>query len=58
LRIESKESNQLVVRGTSTPLEEGLRPERSLFGYLTGTEDYAEGTKAFLEKRKAVFEGK
>jgi hypothetical protein len=29
-----------------------------LFGYLTGTEDYAEGTRAFVEEIKPVFKAK
>jgi enoyl-CoA hydratase len=36
----------------------GLEKEIELFGACCGTEDFIEGTKAFLEKRKANFSGK
>jgi enoyl-CoA hydratase len=36
----------------------GLRCEAAGFGALATTEDALEGTRAFLEKRKAVFKGK
>jgi enoyl-CoA hydratase len=39
-------------------LEEGLRFEAAAFGVCAATEDYREGTRAFLEKRRAVFTGK
>lgn len=39
-------------------LEEGLKTEAALFGLSCGSEDYKEGTRAFLEKRPAVFPGK
>jgi enoyl-CoA hydratase len=34
---------------------EGLKYEASLFSLCCGTDDFKEGTKAFLEKRKPVF---
>jgi len=40
------------------PLSEGLRVEAGLFGELCGTEDFREGTSAFLEKRQAAFKGR
>lgn len=39
------------------PLE-GLQLEAERFGDICGTEDFKEGTKAFLEKRKAEFANK
>jgi len=41
-----------------TPLSEGLKLEASLFGVCCDSSDMKEGTKAFLEKRKANFIGK
>jgi len=38
--------------------KEGLNYEASLFSLACGTEDFKEGTKAFLEKRKAEFKNK
>jgi len=40
------------------PLSEGLTLEASLFGECCGTKDFAEGTSAFLGKRKPVFTGR
>ncbi len=39
-------------------LTEGLDYESKLFGITCGTEDFKEGTLAFLEKRKAEFKGR
>jgi len=36
-------------------LSDGQQLEASLFGVCCGTEDFKEGTTAFLEKRKAIF---
>ena len=36
----------------------GFQVEIEQFGYCFGTEDFAEGTSAFLEKRKADFPGR
>lgn len=38
--------------------ENGFETEIKAFGKCFGTEDFKEGTTAFLEKRKAVFTGK
>ena len=38
--------------------KEGLNYEASLFSLACGTEDFKEGTKAFLEKRKPEFKNK
>jgi len=38
-------------------LTEAYRIEASLFAPLTGTEDFAEGVRAFFEKRKPQFRG-
>lgn len=44
--------------GQNVGLEEGLRLEAASFGLCAATEDYREGTRAFLEKRKPAFAGK
>jgi len=44
--------------GLGMSLEEGLRYEAAAFGLSAATQDRLEGTRAFLEKRKAVFQGK
>ena len=40
------------------PLEQGINLEAESFELLRDTEDFVEGTRAFLEKRKPVFKGK
>jgi enoyl-CoA hydratase len=44
--------------GYDLPLRQALDLEASLFGLCCATEDKAEGTKAFLEKRPAVWKGR
>lgn len=39
-------------------LREGISAEAALFGIACGTEDFIEGTNAFLEKRRPSFSGK
>jgi enoyl-CoA hydratase len=49
---------QAVVASVDLPIDEGLALEARLFGECCGTEDFKEGTGAFLEKRPANFTGK
>jgi enoyl-CoA hydratase len=44
--------------GLNSGLEEGLRFEAAAFAAAASTADWKEGTAAFLEKRKPVFQGK
>jgi enoyl-CoA hydratase len=53
-----KYTMEAIERGLEMPQEEGLFLEASLFGLACATEDMREGTKAFLEKRAAKFNGK
>jgi enoyl-CoA hydratase len=46
-----------VNRGLEMPLAEAQLYEATLFGLVSTTDDMREGTKAFLEKRKARFRG-
>ena len=49
---------EAVNRGLDMTLEGGMELEAGVFGLAFSTEDYKEGTTAFLEKRKAAFKGK
>jgi len=49
---------EAVVRGTETSLEDGLNLEANHFALLSGSQDMAEGTRAFLEKRAPSFAGR
>jgi len=44
--------------GIATSLSEGLALEALTFGTMIGTDDFTEGTSAFLGKRAAAFTGK
>lgn len=49
---------EAVRQGADMSLDQGLALEASLFGLVCSTADMKEGTRAFLEKRAARFEGK
>ena len=51
-------AKEAMLRGCDMTLEDGLRLENSLVDYVMGTEDFAEGTKAFVEKRKPEYKAK
>ena len=56
--IAVKLTLEAVIHGLEMTLEEGVQLESNLFGMCFSTEDMKEGTKAFLEKRPANFQGK
>jgi enoyl-CoA hydratase len=47
-----------VNKGLQMPFAEAQAHEATLFGLVASTDDMREGTKAFLEKRKAEFKGR
>jgi enoyl-CoA hydratase len=49
---------EAVRRGRDLPIDAATEVEAEVFGRLCGTTDKAEGTKAFLEKRSPVWEGR
>lgn len=56
--IAARLAKQAVQAAFETSLEEGLEIERKNFFMLFATEDMREGMQAFIEKRKANFQGK
>jgi enoyl-CoA hydratase/carnithine racemase len=53
-----RSAKEAMLRGSAMTLEEGLRLESSLVAYVMATEDFAEGTGAFVEKRKPSYKAK
>ena len=49
---------EAVIRGGDIGIEQGQAIEATLFGLAAATDDMREGTRAFLEKRKPVFQGR
>ena len=49
---------EAVHQGLDGPFAAGQFVETALFGTIAASEDMKEGTKAFLEKRKAAWQGK
>ena len=49
---------EAVHQGLDGPLAAGQFLETALFGTIAASEDMKEGTKAFLEKRKAAWQGR
>ena len=49
---------EAVHKGLEMPFGQAQIFEATLFGLVASTDDMREGTRAFLEKRKADFKGK
>lgn len=56
--VAAAKAKWLVYFGADVPFQQGCEAEASAFGVLCATEDMAEGTRAFLEKRPAEFQGR
>lgn len=57
-RLAVQSALDTILTGSSVSLDKGLEIESDLFGFCCGTEDFKEGTSAFLEKRKPNFKNK
>lgn len=56
--VAARLAKESVLAAFDTSLQEGLEIERKNFFLLFSTEDMREGMQAFIEKRKANFQGK
>jgi enoyl-CoA hydratase/carnithine racemase len=51
-------AKEAMLRGSAMTIEEGLRLENALVASVMATQDFIEGTKAFVEKRKPNYKAK
>jgi enoyl-CoA hydratase len=56
--LSIRAAKQAILMAQDTSLQVGLEFERKTFYTLFATEDAREGMKAFLEKRKPIFNGR
>ena len=57
-RVSLRAAKEAVNSGLNTDLTTGLKIEQDAFAICMVSEDAAEGTRAFIEKRKPVFKGR
>jgi enoyl-CoA hydratase/carnithine racemase len=51
-------TKEAMIRGYSMPLEDGLELEHELAGRVRASDDFREGTRAFVEKRPPNYKAK
>jgi len=56
--LQVRAVKETMIRGYSIPLDESLRLEREISNRLRSTEDYMEGVRAFVEKRRPNWKGR
>ncbi|MBI2287611.1 MAG: enoyl-CoA hydratase/isomerase family protein, partial [Chloroflexi bacterium] len=49
---------EAMIRGYNMTLEDGLQLERELANRIRSTEDFMEGARAFIERRRPVYKAK
>jgi enoyl-CoA hydratase/carnithine racemase len=55
--LQTRAVKEVMLRGYNMPLDESLRLEREIADRVRETEDFIEGTRAFVEKRKPQWKG-
>jgi enoyl-CoA hydratase/carnithine racemase len=56
--LQTRAVKEAMIRGYNMPLDDSLRLEREIADRVRTTEDFVEGTRAFVEKRKPQWKGK
>ncbi|MDD4924859.1 MAG: enoyl-CoA hydratase-related protein [Dehalococcoidales bacterium] len=56
--LQTRAVKEAMIRGHNMPLEESLKLEREMANRIKDSEDFIEGTRAFIEKRKPNWKGK
>lgn len=56
--LQTRAVKESIIRGVNLPLEDALKVEREMAARVRNTEDFIEGTRAFVEKRKPNWKGK